>query len=45
MGLAGMSANLPGGAKEGPLLVLYGRLLVSICSLPTLISSYLGGAP
>ena len=37
--------NLPGAEKVGPLLALWGRLLVSICSVPSLDSSCLGGAP
>ena len=36
LGLAGMSENLPGAVKVGLLLLSWGRLLVSICSVPSL---------
>ena len=45
MGLAGMSVKLPGATKVGLLLLCWGRLLVSICSVLSLASSYLTGAP
>ena len=45
MGLAGMSVKLPGAIKVGLLLLSWGRLLVSICSVPSLASSSLGYAP